>query len=196
GVFACAKHYPGHGDTSLDSHFALPTVDRDAASLEAVELAPFRAAAEAGFAAMMSAHVVFTAIDRENPATLSRVFCTDILRTKIGFEGVLFSDDLEMRALSARLPVEESAVRSIAAGCDALLICSDEALQRRAHEALVKKAEADATFRARVEEASARMKILRETYAPKPLSRAEIAKAIPSHDASLFAGELLESGVL
>ncbi len=195
GVFACAKHYPGHGDTSLDSHVALPTVDREAASLEAVELVPFRAAAKAGFAAMMSAHVVYSAIDPETPATLSRVFCTEYLRGRLRFDGVLFSDDLEMRALSARMPVEESAVRAIAAGCDALLVCSDEALQRRAHEALVKNAEADSTFRTRIEEAATRVTKLRHAYAPAPQSRKEVERVIGGDDAKRFTAALTKAGL-
>ncbi|MEO8796946.1 MAG: beta-N-acetylhexosaminidase [Polyangiaceae bacterium] len=195
GVFACAKHYPGHGDTSLDSHFALPTVAREAKSIEAVELAPFRAAAKAGFAAMMSAHVVYSAIDPENPATLSHVFCTDYLRNLLRFEGVLFSDDLEMRALSAQMPIEESAVRAISAGCDALLVCSDEALQLRAHEALVKKSEADSTFRTRIEEAATRVTKLRHAYAPTPQGRQELERVIGGDDAKRLTAALTKAGL-
>ncbi|MGH7329243.1 MAG: beta-N-acetylhexosaminidase, partial [Polyangiaceae bacterium] len=195
GVFACAKHYPGHGDTELDSHFALPKVARDAASIERIELLPFAAAARAGFAAMMSAHVVYPNIDGETPATLSSVLCTDILRKKLGFSGVLFSDDLEMRALSARMGVEESAVRAVDAGCDALLICSDEDLQRKAHAALVRRAEANADFRVRCEEAAARVDRLRHAYAPKPLPRSELARAIPSDAAKKFAEAASAAGI-
>lgn len=186
GVFACGKHYPGHGDTAADSHFDLPVVDRDRASVEATELAPFAAAARAGFAAMMSAHVVFPRIDPDRTATLSRVFCKDILREKMGFRGVLFSDDLEMKALSARMRVEESTVGAIDAGCDALLICSDEDMQRRAHAALVKEAETSPTFRARMEEAAARVHTLRLAYPPRPLSRADLERALPSAEARRF----------
>lgn len=196
GAFACAKHYPGHGDTRLDSHFALPKVDRDRASFEKIELAPFAAAARAGFAAMMSAHVVYSGIDGETPATLSHVFCTDILRKRLGFAGVLFSDDLEMQALSARMGVEESAVRAIDAGCDALLICSDEDLQRRAHVALVARAESDSNFRARCEEAASRVDRLRHAYAPNPLPRAELSRAIPSDAAKKFTEAARAAGVV
>jgi beta-N-acetylhexosaminidase len=195
GVFACAKHYPGHGDTKQDSHFDLPTVDRDANGLESVELAPFAAAARAGVAAMMSAHVVYPSIDRENPATLSHVFCTDILRKKLGFSGVLFSDDLEMKALSARMSVEDSATRSIEGGCDMLLICSDEALQSRAFEALVKRAEKDSAFKARIEEAAARANALRTKYANTPLAHSELRSAFPSAAALAFSKALSERGL-
>jgi beta-N-acetylhexosaminidase len=195
GVFACAKHYPGHGDTKQDSHFDLPTVDRDAAGLERIELAPFAAAARANVAAMMSAHVVYPALDKENPATLSRVFCTEILRNKLGFMGVLFSDDLEMRALAARMSIEESATRSVDAGCDMLLICSDETLQTRAHEALVKRAESDSKFKTRVEEASARANALRSKYANLPLPHSDLRAAFPSAATVAFSTALRERGV-
>ncbi len=195
GVFACAKHYPGHGDTKQDSHFDLPTVDRDASELERIELAPFAAAARANVAAMMSAHVVYPALDAENPATLSHVFCTEILRNKLGFAGVLFSDDLEMRALAARMSIEESATRSIEAGCDMLLICSDDALQARALEALVKRAESDSKFKTRVEEASTRANALRSKYATAPLPHSDLRSAFPSAAAAAFSNALRERGV-
>ena len=195
GVFACGKHYPGHGDTHLDSHFALPRVARDEASFERIELVPFAAAARSGFASMMSAHVVYESVDPKTPATLSRVICTDILRKKLGFSGVLFSDDLEMKALSARMPVEDSAVRAIEAGCDALLICSDEPAQRQAHEALVRRAERDSAFRSRCEEAAARVDALRRAYPPNPLPRADLARAVPSPAANEFLAAALAAGV-
>ena len=195
GVFACGKHYPGHGDTHLDSHVSLPRVDRGAASFEKIELAPFAAAARAGFASMMSAHVVYDSIDPKTPATLSRVICTDILRKRLGFSGVLFSDDLEMKALSARMPAEDSAIRAVDAGCDALLICADEVAQRQAHEALVRRAEKDSAFRSRCEEAAARVDVLRRAYAPKPLPRADLARAIPSDAAKEFLAAALAAGV-
>src|SRR5690606_21818841 len=102
GVLACAKHFPGHGDTSLDSHLDLPVVDRPREHLDRIEIAPFRAAAAAGaVGSMMSAHVVYPALD-DRPATLSRRIATELLRDELGFTGVLFSDDLEMRALADR----------------------------------------------------------------------------------------------
>ncbi|MDP9148760.1 MAG: beta-N-acetylhexosaminidase, partial [Myxococcota bacterium] len=115
GLLACAKHFPGHGDTATDSHLELPIVERTRERLDRVEFAPFRAAAAAGVAAMMTAHVVFTAIDAALPATLSHAVCT-VLRTQIGFGGMLVSDDLEMQAISARWSIDEAAVLAIAAG--------------------------------------------------------------------------------
>jgi beta-N-acetylhexosaminidase len=155
GVLACGKHFPGHGDTTNDSHVELPVVDRTAARLEAVELAPFRAAVRAGVASLMSAHVVYPALDRERPATLSHAICTKV-RARIGFEGLLVSDDLEMQAIEARWSIEEAAVLAVKAGCDALLICWSEEKQERAVHALVREASGSPAFKARCVEAHAR----------------------------------------
>jgi beta-N-acetylhexosaminidase len=169
GVLACAKHFPGHGDTVLDSHLALPTVDHDLARLTRTEIPPFRAASGAGVAAMMTAHVVYPALDPGVPATMSRAICQALLRREIGFEGVLFSDDLEMGAVARHHRIEDAAVEAVWAGCDVLLVCKDEDAQRRAHEALLRRAESDAAFLARCREAAGRSLALRR------LSRAHVA---------------------
>jgi beta-N-acetylhexosaminidase len=168
GVAACGKHFPGHGDTERDSHYELPVVRHDRARLDAIELAPFAAAARGNIDAFMTAHVVYTALDDARPATLSPRIATTLLREELGFTGVLFSDDLEMKALSA--PVEETAVEAVRAGCDALLICSDEALLARARDALVHAAERDSAFRSRCESAFERFSALRRRYPPRPIA--------------------------
>jgi beta-N-acetylhexosaminidase len=155
GLLACAKHFPGHGDTSKDSHVDLPVVDQPSSRLERVELVPFRAAVAAGVASMMTAHVVYPALDPGRPATLSEAVCSQ-LRASIGFGGMLVSDDLEMQAIAARWSVEDAAVQAIAAGCDALLVCWSEEKQERAVDALVREAERSPAFRARCEQALAR----------------------------------------
>jgi beta-N-acetylhexosaminidase len=183
-VLACGKHFPGHGDTSVDSHVGLPVVLHDRARLEHIELPPFRAASGAGVASLMTAHVVCESLDPGVPATLSRAVCASLLRAEIGFEGVLFSDDLEMAAVSASYPIDVLAVEAIWAGCDALLVCSDEDKQDRAHEALVKKAEHDRRFRDRCTEAAARCLRVRRLAPPRPVTQkaalAEIVGAAPS----------------
>jgi beta-N-acetylhexosaminidase len=168
GVLSCLKHFPGHGDTTVDSHLALPRVERSREDLDRIELAPFRALArEPAVASMMTAHVVYPALD-PGPATLSRAVCTDLVRRELGFEGVLFSDDLEMKAI--QLPVGEAAVLAIAAGCDVLLVCSREDLADEAHAALVREAEVSPTFRARCEEASARSLAMRRRVPSRPVA--------------------------
>jgi beta-N-acetylhexosaminidase len=180
-VLACGKHFPGHGDTSVDSHFDLPVITHGRARLEQIELPPFRAASGAGIASMMTAHIVCEALDPGVPATLSRAICGSLLRAEIGFEGVLFSDDLEMAAIAARYPVEEAAVEAVWAGCDALLICRSEDLQDRAHEALVKKAESDRRFRDRCAEAMGRCLRIRRLAPPRPIGdRAAVAQIVGS----------------
>ena len=129
-VAACAKHFPGHGDTSLDSHHELPHVGHDLARLRSVELPPFTAAIDCGVAAIMSAHVVYRALDPDLPATLSRTVLHDLLRTELGFDGLLISDDLEMEAIASLMPVEAAGLRAVEAGIDLLLCCHREDRQR------------------------------------------------------------------
>jgi beta-N-acetylhexosaminidase len=164
-VLSCAKHFPGHGDTTVDSHLALPRVERDREGLDRIEIAAFRALARS-VDSMMSAHVVYPALDPERPATLSPKICTELLRRDLGFEGVLFSDDLEMKAIA--LPIAEAAVLAVLAGCDVLLVCARADLADDAHEALVREAEKSSTFRARCEEASRRMLAMRRRIVPSP----------------------------
>jgi len=173
GIDGCGKHFPGHGDTTVDSHLALPFVHHARERLDAVEFAPFRAAAAAGtglFPALMSAHVRFDAFSDsgDGVATLSRALCTDLLRGEFGYDGVLFSDDLEMKALDTVGDGDRGnhAVAAIAAGCDALLICSDEDLADHVHHALVAAIEGSSAFRARCEEAERRLRRLRRKTTP------------------------------
>jgi beta-N-acetylhexosaminidase len=114
GVAACAKHFPGHGDTRVDSHLELPVVER-------VDLAPFRAAIEAGVRTVMTAHLLVPVLD-DSPATLSRVLVEELLRGELGFEGAVISDALDMQAIAASVGVEDGAVRALAAGVDAVCL--------------------------------------------------------------------------
>ncbi len=189
GVLACGKHFPGHGDTSKDSHVDLPVVDQPRARLESVELAPFRAAVAAGVAAIMTAHVVFPALDPDRPATLSPVACTE-LRDAIRFDGLLVSDDLEMRAIAARWEIEDSAVQAVAAGCDALLVCWTDALQERAFEALLREAGSSPAFRARCEQAGRRMRATRARCSGPPAEDA--AAVIGGPESRAVAAEMAE----
>jgi beta-N-acetylhexosaminidase len=193
GVLACGKHFPGHGDTTKDSHLELPVVTLDRARLEQVELLPFRAAAGAGIAALMTAHVVYEALDKGAPATMSRAICGSLLRAELGFEGLLVSDDLEMKAVSEKYSIEDAAVEAVWAGCDALLICSDEALQGRAHEALVKRAEKEPKFRARCVEAAERGIRVRRLARTSPLSPESASSVLASMVPPALVRELSEA---
>jgi beta-N-acetylhexosaminidase len=163
GVAACGKHFPGHGDTDLDSHLALPCLPYDLERLEAMELVPFRAAA-AELAAIMTAHVVFEKVQPGIPATLSRRVLGDLLRGQIGFQGVVFSDDLEMKAIEGGWGVPEAACLALEAGCDAVLICSRPELALQAHEALVRRAESRADFAEMLRLAASRSLAARRRY--------------------------------
>ncbi len=123
GLATCAKHFPGHGDTSCDSHFQLPRIDHDMARLEKIEFVPFRAAIRAGVASIMSAHVLFPRLDAKRPATLSPEII-GLLRHELHFEGVVFSDDLEMKAVADNFSVEERCLGTLRAGIDSLLVCT------------------------------------------------------------------------
>ncbi|MFO0683236.1 MAG: beta-N-acetylhexosaminidase [Sandaracinus sp.] len=176
GVVACGKHFPGHGDTDLDSHLALPRVAHDRARLDAIELAPFRALRSV-LPTIMTAHVVFDAVDRTLPATLCREVIDGVLRRELGYEGVIVSDDLEMRAVRDRWGVAEGAVRAIEAGCDLLLVCEHEDLVRQAREALAARARRDAAFESRLREAEDRITALRRTVRARPIGAGQIDPA-------------------
>jgi beta-N-acetylhexosaminidase len=189
GVLACGKHFPGHGDTSKDSHVDLPVVHQSVERLERVELVPFRAAAAAGVASMMTAHVVYPALDAGAPATLSPAVCTE-LRRRIGFDGMLVSDDLEMQAIAARMPIEDASVGALAAGCDALLVCWSDDQQQRAVDAIVREAEKSASFRARCEEAHRRVMAARRTITARPVADADLATAVGGPESRAVAEEI------
>jgi beta-N-acetylhexosaminidase len=167
GVAACAKHFPGHGDTSQDSHTHLPRLPHPLERLDRVELAPFRALARAGVASVMTAHVVFEAIDRARPATLSPGVLR-VLRERVGFDGCCISDDMEMKAVADHFPLEEAVPAALAAGVDLLLVCHDATVQARAIDVARRAVEEGRVPRARIAEARARVSRLLAWAGPPP----------------------------
>ncbi|PZG12034.1 sugar hydrolase [Micromonospora craterilacus] len=140
GVAACAKHFPGHGDTRVDSHHDLPRISADRARLDAVELAPFRAAVAAGVQAVMTGHLLVPALDPQLPATLSGRILGGLLREEMGFHGVVVTDAVEMRAVTDRYGFAGAAVRALAAGADAICVGgehADEETARYLRDAIV-----------------------------------------------------------
>ncbi len=125
GVIPCGKHFPGHGDTQVDSHLELPVIERSRRELDRLELVPFRAAIAAGIPMLLTAHVVYKALDPDHPGTLSRRINIDLLRGELGFRGLLASDDLEMKAITGLQSIGAAAVAALNAGVDILLICLD-----------------------------------------------------------------------
>jgi beta-N-acetylhexosaminidase len=172
GIAACGKHFPGHGDTQVDSHLELPIVEHPVERMRQVEFLPFKAAIDAGVATVMTAHVLAPALDEKRPATLSHRVVTGLLRDELGFEGVILSDDLEMKAIAAEYAVPAAAVLAIEAGCDGVLICSgDHQTQAAALEALVHAVETGALTEKRVEDALNRQRRAKERFLASPVAQ-------------------------
>jgi beta-N-acetylhexosaminidase len=182
GIAACGKHFPGHGDTTADSHHELPLVEHPPERLREVEWVPFKAAVDAGVAAIMTAHVFVPALDDARPATLSRRIVTEVLRRELPFDGVIFSDDLEMKAIASAYAVPAAAVMAIEAGCDGTLICSgDHDTQAAALEALVHAVEEERLPLSRVEDALKRQQRAKERFlAMAVAARPPAARALRS----------------
>jgi len=168
GLLATAKHFPGHGDTEADSHIELPRITADEARLEAVELVPFRAAVEAGVDAVMTAHIAVTGVEGPDapPATLSPRFMTGLLRDRMGFEGLLFTDAMDMGAVAERYGDTEPLILALEAGADVLLMPLDvgtavEAVTEAVRSGRLAEARIDASVR-RVLEAKARAGVHRD----------------------------------
>jgi beta-N-acetylhexosaminidase len=177
GLAACGKHFPGHGDTSTDSHFELPLVDHPPDRLRAIEFEPFRAAVAEQVAFIMTAHVLVPSLDEEKPATLSSKVVQKLLREELKYDGVILSDDLEMKAVSAQYAVPDSAVEAIRAGCDAVLVCQgDVDLQARTLESLVRAVESGTIPAKRFDEAFMRLKRAKQKFLTpdRPGARARI----------------------
>ncbi|HHV19112.1 MAG TPA: beta-N-acetylhexosaminidase [Thermoanaerobacterales bacterium] len=141
-VISAVKHFPGHGDTSTDSHISLPVVNHDMDRLKDFELVPFAQAIENGADMVMVAHILLPKIDQENPVTLSETVITDILREEMKFNGVIITDDMTMGAITENYDIGDAAVKSVRAGADIVLICHDNEKQVTVLEAL-KEAVAD-----------------------------------------------------
>lgn len=137
GVFCCGKHFPGHGDTNVDSHLGLPRIDKSIEELEQAELIPFRRCIEAGIPAIMSSHILFPQIEKENvPGTMSRTIITDLLKNRLGFKGLVCSDCLEMDAIQKYYGTANGTVACIKAGVDLAEISSSIGLMWEAAEAV------------------------------------------------------------
>ncbi|MEU6146759.1 glycoside hydrolase family 3 N-terminal domain-containing protein [Streptomyces sp. NPDC047081] len=177
GVAPCAKHFPGHGSTTVDSHLGAAVDARDEQVLRETDLLPFRAAVAAGVPLVMTAHVVYPALDPAAPATLSRRILTDLLRTELGFEGVIVTDALEMKAIADGVGEAAAAVAAIGAGADQLIIARpDPGLWLRCRDALVEAMADGRLDPARVVEAARRVDALAERFAqPPPPSHSPVA---------------------
>ncbi len=162
GTAACAKHFPGHGDTEEDSHLALPVVHTPSSTLQTRELLPFRSAVQVDVAAVMTAHVVYRAWDPDCPATLSRAIIEPWLRQELGYGGVVVSDDLEMAGVGGA--PHEVAVSALSAGCDQLLVCANPEAADEAWDAIVSALDGGDLDPERLQAARARRHRLEASY--------------------------------
>lgn len=194
GIAACGKHFPGHGDTSTDSHFELPLIEHPPDRIDRVELVPFRAAIEAGVASIMTAHILIPALDADRPATLSRRLVTDMLKDELGYDGLVLSDDLEMKAIGARYGMEEATVMAIASGCDAVLMCGEEQeKQARAIEAVIHAVERGELPEKRLEDALTRHRRVKERFLTRrrqPLAGAELRAVLGCDEHQAISAEM------
>jgi beta-N-acetylhexosaminidase len=194
GIAACGKHFPGHGDTSTDSHHELPIVEHPPDRITRVELVPFRAAVAADVAGLMTAHILIPALDEERPATLSpRVIA--MAKHDLNFQGILFTDDLEMKAISGKYGLAQASVSALAAGCDAVLLCgADQSAQVGALEAIIHAVEDGTLPLKRVEDALARQKRVKERFLtpprPIPLSGAALRTLLGRDEHQAIADEM------
>ncbi len=164
GVMAVAKHFPGHGDTTEDSHFKLPRVDRALTELEKAELIPFRRVTRSRVEAVMTAHVINTSIDPEMPATLSSRTIDGLLRGDLRYNRLVISDDMEMKAILDHFGAEEAAVKSIQAGCDILIYRGEAGFPVKEIEAVVAAVEKGQISRKRLDESIARIQAAKKAY--------------------------------
>ncbi len=195
GVIPCAKHFPGHGNTLLDSHFDLPVENVDLERLRAVELVPFKKAFRARLDMVMTAHIKFSALDAEWPVTLSEKIIKDLLRTELRYKNLVITDDLDMKALAAHYPVEFIPVRAFEAGCDIALYCN-ELNHPPIALAAVGKALADGKLKAAdMEDKHKRVLALKKEMltSPDPIPFEEVAKLI-GHPDHLRLSRAIEEG--
>ncbi|WP_158246294.1 beta-N-acetylhexosaminidase [Sulfobacillus sp. hq2] len=163
GVIACAKHFPGHGDTQVDSHLDLPIIRHSFERMQRTELVPFEAAIDSGVRAVMTAHIVFEQLDPERPATISPTVLTGLLRERLGFEGMITTDCLEMNAIANGVGVGRGAVMALLAGADMVMISHRLDRQEEAILAIAQAVHSHELPVARLEEAVSRIAQLKAT---------------------------------
>lgn len=173
-VIPVVKHFPGHGDTTEDSHIGLPSLSHDLARLESLELIPFQEAINNEADAVMIAHILLPEIDKENPSSMSKTIITDILREKMKFQGLVITDDMTMGAIMKNYEIGEASVKSVLAGTDIVLVCHGKDKQIQVIEALKKAAAEGRITEERIDESVYRILSLKEKYAIKDEANADV----------------------
>ncbi len=164
GIIACAKHFPGHGDTAADSHLTLPTIPHDKERLNSVELIPFKKAIKAGVGSIMTTHILFPALDSDRPSTLSPRIISGLLREELGFDGVVVTDCMEMKAIADNWGTPEAAVMAIEAGVDLVLVCHTRSIQRETREAILRAVVDGRISESRLDESIRRIRALKDRF--------------------------------
>ncbi len=192
-VLGCGKHFPGLGGGTLDSHHATPQILRSWDELWAEDIAPYRALL-ARLPIIMVSHATYPRLRRieDVPASVSRFWITETLRRRMGYDGLVLSDDMEMGGLLTQMSIEDASVAAIVAGTDLLEVCKDPALVFRAYEAILSEAEGSPVFRARVRRACSRVIEHKQRLLDAQLPRAATAEQIARlrRDILLFTAEL------
>lgn len=163
-IISVVKHFPGHGDTSVDSHIGLPRVNHDMDRLESFELKPFAEAIENGAEVVMVAHILLPKLDAQNPASFSKTIISDVLRTQMNFNGVVITDDFTMGAIEENYNMGEAAVKSIQAGSDIVLVCHEFEKQKAVVDALLNAARTGQLSSGRIDESVYRILNLKKKY--------------------------------
>lgn len=164
GVIPVIKHFPGHGDTSVDSHVGLPLVDADLKRLNSFELVPFSDAVKSGADAVMIAHILLKKIDAQNPASMSKTVITDMLRKQLKFDGVVITDDMTMGAVTKNYKIEDAAVKTVNAGADIVLVCHGYENEKAVIKALKSGVESGNIKEEKIDESVYRILKLKQKY--------------------------------
>jgi len=178
GVIPCVKHFPGHGGTLVDSHLDLPVDERPLELLEECDLIPFRSAVDQQVEMVMTAHVMFPAMDPNLPVTLSEPILQGLLRGKMAYQGVVVTDDLDMGAVTGNFSSDECALRAFAGGVDLLLVCHSPGKAFSARSATYEAVQNNVIPQSRVEESLARIRLLKSKYAASmvPCEQTDVAE--------------------
>ena len=200
GVLGCGKHFPGLGEAALDTHFQLPSVFKSENELWKHDLVPYRRL-HRQLPFILVAHALYSEVASDGPASLSPHWITTVLRRKIGYRGLIATDDMEMQGVVAAAPIEEAAVRAVAAGADLLLICRQEDLILHAYEALIHAAEKDFKFAGLVDLAARRVLAFKRKHrslakfppAPKPAATNRLREQLQDFSAAIESANARQS---
>lgn len=195
GVVAVAKHFPGHGDTNIDSHMSLPMIDKTPADLDRIELVPFSAAVRAGVDVIMTAHIAVPRITGNQPGTLSEAMLETILRRHLGYEGLIITDDLEMGAIVDQYGTADAALRAFRAGADLLLFRFTTDEQRRGYDLLLNAVKSEPALQQRLDQSVRRIlrvKLRRGLFDPTPAPPVE---TVGAHEHIIAAIETAGAGL-